>query len=115
MYIADSEKAVVQHDRLMGIVSTDYPSSPSPSGRGAGGEGSHVKDRVPTSQTRAVPPAEWERRPVHEIMLPSTSDNTIAPDTDVLDAWNRMSRTEHLQLQVEAANRADRTVGFHRR
>jgi Zn-dependent protease len=65
---------VVQYDRLMGIVSTD--------------------------QIRTVPPAEWEGRTVHEIMAPPTSDNTIGPDTDVLNAWNRMSRTGKSRLMV---------------
>ena len=65
---------VVQYDRLMGIVSTD--------------------------QVKTVPPAEWEDRTVHEIMLPSTSDNTIGPDSDVLNAWNRMSRTGKSRLMV---------------
>ena len=65
---------VVQYDRLMGIVSTD--------------------------QIKTVPPPEWDRRTVHEIMLPSTSDNTIGPDTDVLNAWNRMSRTGKSRLMV---------------
>jgi predicted transcriptional regulator len=65
---------VVQYDRLMGIVSTD--------------------------QIKTVPQPEWEGRTVHEIMLPSTSDNTIGPDTDVLNAWNRMSRTGKSRLMV---------------
>jgi CBS domain-containing protein len=47
-----------------------------------------------------VPQPEWEDRTVHEIMLPSTSDNTIGPDTDVLNAWNRMSRTGKSRLMV---------------
>ena len=37
---------------------------------------------------------------VHEIMLPPTDDNTIGPDADVLDAWNRMSRTGKSRLMV---------------
>ena len=65
---------VVQYDRLMGIVSTD--------------------------QIKTVPPPEWDRRTVHEIMLPCTDDNTIGPDTDVLNAWNRMSRTGKSRLMV---------------
>ena len=41
----------MQYDRLMGIVSTD--------------------------QIKTVPPPEWDRHTVHEIMLPPTDDNTI--------------------------------------
>jgi Zn-dependent protease len=65
---------VVQYDRLMGIVSTD--------------------------QIKTVPQPEWERHTVHEIMAPSTDDNTIGPDAEVLDAWNRMSRTGKSRLMV---------------
>jgi Zn-dependent protease len=65
---------VVQYDRLMGIVSTD--------------------------QVKSVPQPEWERHTVHEIMLPPTDDNTIGPDAEVLDAWNRMSRTGKSRLMV---------------
>lgn len=70
---------VVQYGRPMGIVSAD--------------------------QVKAIPREEWDRRTVFEIMEPLTAENTVTPDTDALEAWNRMSRGGKSRLLVVDNNR----------
>ncbi len=65
---------VVEHERVIGLV--------------------HVE------QVKNIPPPEWSRHTVREIMEPCTADNTIAPAADALDAWNRMTRTGKGRLLV---------------
>ncbi len=55
---------------------------------------------VSTDQVKAVPAAKWDTLTVAEVMEPCTPDNTVSPETDALEAWNRMSRTGKSRLLV---------------
>jgi Zn-dependent protease/CBS domain-containing protein len=63
-------------------------------------EGRRALGLVGTEQVKAVPRAQWDTRTVAEVMEPSGPDNTVRPDADVLDAWNRMSRGGRSRLLV---------------
>lgn len=63
-------------------------------------DGRRALGLVGTEQVKAVPRTQWQARTVAEVMEPSTSDNTVRPDADVLDAWNRMSRGGRSRLLV---------------
>jgi Zn-dependent protease/CBS domain-containing protein len=55
---------------------------------------------IGTEQVKAVPRPQWRTRAVAEVMEPCTPENVVHPDTDTLDAWNRMSRTGRSRLLV---------------
>jgi Zn-dependent protease/CBS domain-containing protein len=74
---------VVDHGRLVGVVSTD--------------------------QVKQVPNTKWDRHAVAEVMQPPTPSNTIDADADALDAWNRMNRSGNQRLLIVDH---DRLVGF---
>lgn len=64
---------------------------------------------VGTEHIKRIPRAEWERHTVAEIMEPVTRANTIGPNADALDAWNRLSRSAKSRLLVVEN---DRLVGI---
>jgi len=60
---------------------------------------------VTSEQVKRVPREEWEARTVREILQPSTAENTIAPETDSMEALRLMQRTHNSGLMVAEQGR----------
>lgn len=60
-------------------------------------------------QVNSVPREEWDHRTVKDLLIPFNDQNTIAPDTDVMQALALMNRTGNSRLIVLAD---DRLVGI---
>jgi CBS domain-containing protein len=52
-----------------------------------------------------VPREEWDQRTVNDLLTPLNDHNTIAPDTDVMEALSLMNRTGNSRLIVMDHNR----------
>jgi len=55
---------------------------------------------VSTAQGCAYHGEQWDQRTVAEIMEPCSEDNTVAPETDTLEAMTKMQRTGRSPLLV---------------
>jgi Zn-dependent protease len=55
---------------------------------------------VTTERVKTVPRDQWDVRTVKEIVQPCTPENTIAPDTDSIEALRLMQRTHNSGLMV---------------
>jgi Zn-dependent protease/CBS domain-containing protein len=55
---------------------------------------------VTPRKVREIPPDEWERHTVGEVIDACSADNTIAPDADALDALSKMQKTNSSRLMV---------------
>jgi CBS domain-containing protein len=55
---------------------------------------------VTTAQISAIDKGQWDQRTVGEIMEPCSPDNTVAPETDTLEAMRKMQRTGRSPLLV---------------
>jgi len=55
---------------------------------------------VETKRIRELPQSEWRRQSVGTIMTPCSPANTVAPETDALEALALMSRTGSSRLMV---------------
>ncbi len=64
---------------------------------------------VTTRAVKQLPRDEWERQSVNAILEQCSPDNTVAPDTDAIEALSRMSRTGQSRLMVVDG---DRLVGI---
>jgi len=51
-------------------------------------------------QVNSVPRQEWDHRTVYDLLTPLNDQNTIAPDTDVMQALSLMNRTGNSRLIV---------------
>lgn len=63
-------------------------------------EGKELAGCISTRQVKEVPRNEWERRTVGEAALRCSPQNTIAPDTDAVQALAVMNRTGSSRLLV---------------
>lgn len=68
----------------------------------------YVHGCVTTSQLKKIPRSQWSIRTVGEVAEPRSLANTISPDSDALEALNRMNRTGRSRLLVVEG---DRLVG----
>ncbi len=55
---------------------------------------------ITTRQIKQVPREQWSRTPVEELTAGCSEENTIAPDADALDAFEKMSRHDNSRLMV---------------
>jgi Zn-dependent protease/CBS domain-containing protein len=60
---------------------------------------------VTTRQVRELPREEWDRQTVGSLALRCAPENTVAADTDALEALSRMSRTGASRLMVVDGDR----------
>lgn len=63
-------------------------------------EGSKVIGRVTSEQLKTVPRDEWGAKRVTDIMQPVSSDNSISPDRDAMQAWLLMRGSGRSRLMV---------------
>jgi predicted transcriptional regulator len=62
--------------------------------------GDDLKGCITTSEVKAVPRDQWEKKTVGDIASPPTPENTIGPDTDALKALSMMNKTGSSRLMV---------------
>ena len=55
---------------------------------------------ITAAQVSAIDGEQWDQRTVAEIMEPCSEDNTVAPETDTLEAMMKMQRTGRSPLLV---------------
>jgi CBS domain-containing protein len=60
---------------------------------------------ITTAQVSAIDGEQWDQRRVAEIMEPCSEDNTVAPETDTLEAMTKMQRTARSPLLVVSRGR----------
>ncbi len=71
-------------------------------------DGERLLGCVTTRDVKELPRDEWTRQTVGAIAQPCTDDNTVAADTDAMDALSKMHRTRLSRLMVVDG---DRLVG----
>ncbi len=67
---------------------------------------------VSTARVQQLPREEWTRQSVGALVEPLTLDNTVAPDTDALEALTRMSRSRLPLLMVVDKGKLVGVLGF---
>lgn len=68
-------------------------------------EDGKLKGYVTTKQVQEVPRDEWDRHTVGEIYTPYSSENTISPDADAVEALSRMKSLGTSRLLVTEGDR----------
>jgi len=63
-------------------------------------DGDRLLGCVTTQAVKQLAQTEWSRQSVSAIMQPCSTDNTIGPDADAVEALSRMSRTGQSRLMV---------------
>lgn len=63
---------------------------------------------ITTSRVKTVPPDEWNQHSVQELTEPCSPENTIAPESDAVNALTKMSKSGRSRLMVV---KNDRLVG----
>ena len=71
-------------------------------------DGDRLVGCVTTREVKELPREDWTRQTVGAIAQPCTADNTVAADTDAMDALSKMHRTRLSRLMVVDG---DRLVG----
>jgi Zn-dependent protease/CBS domain-containing protein len=71
-------------------------------------QGSELVGCVSTRAISSVPQSEWDRRTVGALAQTCSVDNTVAPESDAMDALSKMSRTRNSRMMVIEG---DRLVG----
>src|SRR4030042_612274 len=60
---------------------------------------------VTTREVKEIPQEEWRQKTVGEIAVKCSSENTIPPETDAVEALSVMNRTDSSRLLVTEGNR----------
>jgi Zn-dependent protease/predicted transcriptional regulator len=60
---------------------------------------------ITTREVKEVPQSEWDQHTVGEVSKPCSSENTISPDADAMDALSTMNRTRNSRLMVVEGDR----------
>jgi predicted transcriptional regulator len=60
---------------------------------------------VSTKQLKEIPREEWSRRRVRDISAHCSTDNTISPDADAVQALSQMNRSGISRLMVVEGDR----------
>lgn len=63
-------------------------------------EGDRLLGFVTTRSVKELPRPEWDRRTVRDLVEPTREENTVAPDSDALNALATMNRTGASRLLV---------------
>jgi Zn-dependent protease len=63
-------------------------------------DGERLSGCVTTRRVKELPREEWSRQTVGSIVEPCTSDNTVGPDSDAMEALAKMSRSGASRLMV---------------
>lgn len=63
-------------------------------------EGDQLLGYITTRHVKEVPREEWERETVGRLAAPCSSENTVTPDTDAIQALARMNQTGSSRLLV---------------
>lgn len=67
--------------------------------------GDNLVGCVTTKEVREIPKEEWSNRTVRELVSKCSTENTVAPDTDAMQALSTMNRTKASRLMVVEAGR----------
>jgi len=62
--------------------------------------GDRLAGCVTTNQVKELPRDEWNRHSVQEVLRPCSSDNTVTPDVDAVQALSKMSASGLSRLMV---------------
>lgn len=57
-----------------------------------------LKGFVTSKQLRDLDSDEWDRHTIAELTTQDSPENTVSSDTDMMDAMNRMNRSDHSRL-----------------
>jgi CBS domain-containing protein len=63
-------------------------------------DSNRLEGYVTSDQVKNVPREEWPAHKVEELVTPATSENTITPDTESLEALRLMERSQNTRLMV---------------
>jgi Zn-dependent protease/predicted transcriptional regulator len=63
-------------------------------------QGEHLVGCITTRQVKELPRSEWSQHTVKERSIGCSTENTISPDADAMDALSQMHRTHNSRLMV---------------
>ncbi len=63
-------------------------------------DGDKLLGYVTAQRVRELPRDEWSRQSIGTIILPFSSENTVSPDTDAVEALDKMTSTGNTRLMV---------------
>ncbi|MFO7897481.1 MAG: site-2 protease family protein [Planctomycetota bacterium] len=67
----------------------------------------HLAGCVTTRQVKSVPRGEWPEKTVDDIAESCTDENTVGPESDTMDALNKMNKGKISRLMVVEGDRLD--------
>lgn len=63
-------------------------------------DGERLLGYVTAQHVKELPREEWSRQSIGTIVVPLSSDDTVSPDTDAMEALDKMTRTGNTRLMV---------------
>jgi CBS domain-containing protein len=75
-------------------------------------DGDRLLGYVTARSVKETPRDEWSRQSIGTIVLPFSSDNTVTPETDAVEALDKMARTGTTRLMVVEQGRLAGVVGL---
>jgi CBS domain-containing protein len=76
-------------------------------------DGDRLLGYVTAQRVRALPRDEWSRQTIGTIILPFSSENTVTPDTDAVEALDKMTSTGSTRLMVVDGSRLAGVVALN--
>ena len=89
-----------ESDAVLVVAVNDLVTLRSPMWHGDAGAVLNALGCITTAQVSAIDGEQWDQRRVAEIMEPCSEDNTVAPETDTLEAMTKMQRNGRSPLLV---------------
>lgn len=76
-------------------------------------DGEQLLGYVTAQRVKQLPREEWSRQSIGTIVVPSSTDNTVSPDTDAMEALDKMTRTGNTRLLVVEGGRLAGVLALH--
>lgn len=76
-------------------------------------DGERLLGYVTAQRVKELPPEEWSRQSIGTIVVPFSSENTVSPDTDAIEALDKMTRTGNTRLMVVEGGRLAGTLALN--
>lgn len=76
-------------------------------------DGERLLGYVTAQRVKELPREEWSRQSIGTIVLPFSTDNTVSPDTDAMEALDKMTRTGNTRLMVVEGGRLAGILALH--
>ena len=75
-------------------------------------DGDRLLGYVTARHVKQLPRDEWARQTIGSIVVPFSTENTVSPETDAVEALDKMTRTGNTRLMVVEQGRLAGVIGL---